>query len=158
MADEPRRSFHAPPESTCGVVVKASTKPWPRRLGSSIIRALPPLGQAAPGQVRSSSISGPNRTPLSNESEVSDNWRNHKYLLVAMPPHAREVRWPRWSRSSRRRPPHVVDTFTRSSSRDRAQRRRAARRCLASVLVAARRGAWRRRGRAPLSKPPQEYI
>ena len=26
------------------MVVKASTKPWPRQLGSSIVRALPPLG------------------------------------------------------------------------------------------------------------------
>ena len=31
--------------------VKASTKPWPRQLGSSIMRALPPQSQAGPGQV-----------------------------------------------------------------------------------------------------------
>ena len=31
------------------MVVKASTKPWPRQLGSSIIRALPPLSQAGRG-------------------------------------------------------------------------------------------------------------
>ena len=31
------------------MVVKASTKPWPRRLGSSIIRALPPLSQSGRG-------------------------------------------------------------------------------------------------------------
>ena len=34
-----------PPESTGGMVVNASTKPWPRQLGSSIVRALPPPSQ-----------------------------------------------------------------------------------------------------------------
>ena len=46
IADEPRPTIpHAPSESTFGVVVKASTKPWPRQLGSSILRALPPRSQ-----------------------------------------------------------------------------------------------------------------
>ena len=77
MADEPRRSFHAPPESTFGMVVKASTKPWPRRLGSSIIRALPPRSQDPPSQVRSNSIPGRPKHPKSN------NWlHNPKYLLA----------------------------------------------------------------------------
>ena len=36
------------------MVVKASTKPWPRQLGSSIFRALPPL--VKPGRVRPSKV------------------------------------------------------------------------------------------------------
>ena len=39
------------------MVVKASTKPWPRQLGSSILRALPPLvkpGRVRPPKVKSS--------------------------------------------------------------------------------------------------------
>ena len=59
------------------MVVKASTKPWPRRLGSSIIRALPPRSQDPPSQVRSSSIPGRPKHPKSN------NWlHNPKYLLA----------------------------------------------------------------------------
>ena len=74
MADEPRRSFHAPPESTCGMVVKASTKPWPRRLGSSILRALPPRSQVKSSQVGpvTSSTSGVSRhaSPPSSEEAL----------------------------------------------------------------------------------------
>ena len=36
------------------MVVKASTKPWPRQLGSSILRALPPL--VKPGRVKLSQV------------------------------------------------------------------------------------------------------
>ena len=40
-----------------GMVVKASTKPYrPRRLGSSIIRALPPRSQVKSSQVKSSQV------------------------------------------------------------------------------------------------------
>ena len=76
MADEPRRSFHAPPESTFGMVVKASTKPWPRRLGSSILRALPPRSQVESSQVGpvTSSTSGVSRhaSPPSSEEALVD--------------------------------------------------------------------------------------
>ena len=43
------------------MVVKASTKPWPRQLGSSILRALPPLvkpGRVRPARVKSSQVRG----------------------------------------------------------------------------------------------------
>ena len=35
-----------PPSQRFGVVVKASTKPWPRQLGSNIVRAFPPPSEA----------------------------------------------------------------------------------------------------------------
>ena len=45
------------------MVVKASTKPWPRQLGSSILRALPPRSQVRSSQVGpvASSTSGVSR-------------------------------------------------------------------------------------------------
>ena len=61
------------------MVVKASTKPWPRQLGSSIIRALPPLGQAR--QAKSGLVRSPGVQSIRSQI-IGDN---PKYLL-AMPP------------------------------------------------------------------------
>ena len=48
-----------PPSQRCGMVVKASIKPWPRRLGSSIMRALPPQSKSSPGVPPVSNSRGP---------------------------------------------------------------------------------------------------
>ena len=120
------------------MVVKASTKPWPRQLGSSIMRALPPQSQAGPGQVKSV------RSEFGRPPKA--------YYYIARHDGQREEeksRWARRPRGSRLRPRHVVDAIAIGSSRDRAHRRRAARRCLADVLVAARPAASRRRGPGP---------
>ena len=91
-----------PRVNRCGMVVKASTKPWPRQLGSSIIRALPPRSQA--GQARSGWFRCPRYCYLVMSKASCQKQPNlSNFFVVAMAPPAQtrsaSSRWPRCRRA-----------------------------------------------------------